>query len=154
MIAAITLDSLPVTLGGLAVGFEVEGLVSPAGIGLSAIVWRSAERTLYLTSPIREGGQMAVLGICDKQPREIIDIVVSYADALAGREATSIVPNIETPAGMTLAGTDIGPDSVRLYVAGGTSGQTYQWTVLTDIVVGGKTLRLEDEFIAAVQEAY
>ncbi len=38
MIAAITLDSPPVTLGGLVVGFEVEGLVSPAGIGLSASI--------------------------------------------------------------------------------------------------------------------
>lgn len=95
---------------------------------------------------------MAIIGSLTKQPREIIDVEISYAKVLGDRVASSITPSVEVPAGMLMDAQTVGADSVRLYVRGGTSGQSYTWTVLTDLVVGGRLIRVEDEFVVLVEE--
>jgi hypothetical protein len=97
---------------------------------------------------------MAILGTLIKQPREIIDVDISYAKVLGSRVTDEITTSIEVPAGMTLGAQTIGSDSVKLFVSGGASGQTYRWTVLTDLIVGGMTIRVEDEFLVSVEEVY
>ncbi len=96
---------------------------------------------------------MALIGTVLKQPREILPVDISYAKAIGARTYSSITPSVEVPAGMTLSATVVSGTTVQLVIAGGTSGQTYKWTLLSDVVMGGVTSRLEDEFIVLVEES-
>lgn len=96
---------------------------------------------------------MAIIGTVTKQPREILPVDISYAKAIGTRAFTSLTPAVETPAGMTLAAVLVADTTVQVVISGGTAGQVYKWTVLTDIVIGGVTSRLEDEFAVLVEEA-
>lgn len=95
---------------------------------------------------------MAVIGSITKQPREILPIDLDYSKVIGTRIVDSITPTIEVPAGMTLSSSQVSGNVLQLYVASGTTGTAYTWTVLTDIVIGGRTSRLEDEFTVLVEE--
>jgi len=95
---------------------------------------------------------MSIIGTINKQPREILPVDIDYAKVIGSRTVDSITPTIETPTGMTLASSSVTGSVVQLYISGGTTGNTYKWTLLTDIVIGGKTSRLEDEFTVIVEE--
>lgn len=87
------------------------------------------------------------IGAFTKQPAEIIAVPISYARFLGTRTASSISATVTAPSGMTESETAAVSGSVlQVWVSGGTDGSSYRWKVVTDIVVGGKTERLEDEF--------
>jgi hypothetical protein len=94
---------------------------------------------------------MALLGSFKKQPREILPVDISYSAVIGSRTITSITPTIETPSGMTLVSSNLTGHVVQLYLSGGTDGVTYRWTLLTDIVIGGATTRVEDEFDVTIE---
>lgn len=95
---------------------------------------------------------MANLGSITKQPREILPVDLSYAAVIGARTVETITPTIEVPTGMTATVQQITGSVLQIYISGGTDGQTYKWTVLTDIVIGGRTTRVEDEFTVNVVE--
>ena len=95
---------------------------------------------------------MAIIGSLIKQPREIPAVDIDYALVIGTRTADSVTPTIEPPAGMTLASSQVDGSVLQLFLNGGTDGQVYRWTVLTDIVISGRTLRVEDEFHVLVEE--
>lgn len=95
---------------------------------------------------------MALIGAFTKQPREIIPVDISYTGVIGGRAASAVMPTVEVPSGMTIAGQVVSGSTVQIYVAGGTTGSSYRWVVLTDILIGGLTTRVEDEFDVVVLE--
>jgi hypothetical protein len=95
---------------------------------------------------------MAIIGAITKQPREILPIDLDYGDFIGSRTADSITPSIEVPTGMTLSSQQVAGQVLQIYIAGGTTGTAYKWTVLTDIMIGGHLCRLEDEFNVLVEE--
>lgn len=96
---------------------------------------------------------MAVIGSFSKQPRETIPVDVDYSDVIgSGRTASLIAPTIEAPAGMTLVSSIVSGTTAQLYITGGTAGASYCWTLLTDLTIGGKVTRVEDEFHVTVQD--
>lgn len=94
---------------------------------------------------------MALLGSMTKQPREVYPVDISYTDVLAGRTPSSITPTVEVPVGMTLVSQELAGDQLQLYVSGGTDQNSYRWTILTSITIGGKVTTLEDEFDVVVE---
>jgi hypothetical protein len=95
---------------------------------------------------------MPLLGAKTKQPREELPVDIDYTDVIAGRPYTSITPTVEVPVGMTKVSAEVSGTVLQIYLAGGTDGQHYHWTVLTEIVIGGKTTKVEDEFDVVVEE--
>jgi hypothetical protein len=95
---------------------------------------------------------MALIGSFEKQPREVLPVDVSYADVIGDRTASSIVPTVEVPTGMTKVSEQMDGSVLQLYVSGGTTGNSYRWTVLTDITIAGNVTRVEDEFDVVVLE--
>lgn len=95
---------------------------------------------------------MALIGSFVKQPVEIWLVDISYATFLGARTASSITPTTTTPVGQTLAGSVLSGQTLQLQVAGGTDGQSYRWVVTTDLVIGGVTARVQDEFDCVVTE--
>lgn len=95
------------------------------------------------------------LGTMQKQPGETLPVDIDYSAVIAGRVADSIsLFEVRAPAGMQLASQDVSLQNkvAQLYVSGGTSGQTYLWTVIADITIGGRLTRVEDEFQVIVNE--
>ena len=95
---------------------------------------------------------MAIVGALTKQPREIVAVDLDYTQAIDGRTVSLITPSIEAPSGMALESAQVDGSVLQVYMSGGTAGQVYRWTVLTDIVIGGRTTRLEDEWHVLVEE--
>lgn len=95
---------------------------------------------------------MALLGSTGKQPSEAGPIDIHYADVIAGRTTSSITPTVTVPTGMTMASAEVTGETLQIYYAGGTTGTSYRWVVKTDIVIGGKTTTVEDEFDIVVAE--
>jgi hypothetical protein len=95
---------------------------------------------------------MALIGSFTKQPREKLPVDIDYTSVIAGRTVSSMTPTVETPSGMTLTSSAVSGETIQLYLSGGTDGVTYTWTVLMDIVIGGKTTTVEDEFTVTVEE--
>lgn len=95
---------------------------------------------------------MALIGSFDKQPREMLPVDISYADVIGGRTATSIVPTVEVPVGMTKVSEQLAGSVLQMYISGGITGTSYRWTVLTDITIAGNVTRVEDEFDVVVLE--
>lgn len=94
---------------------------------------------------------MALLGVVNKQPREIIDFDISYAQFLAGRTDTldSVVTEVTPSGALSVAFTNISGTSVKTVIQSGVDGQTYKVTVITTTTAG---LILEDEVTVMVQE--
>lgn len=96
---------------------------------------------------------MALIGSFTKQPGEALPVDISYAAVINGRTTSSITPVVTVPSGMTMSETqDLTGEVLQLYVAGGTTGQTYRWVVTCTIVIGGKDTIVEDEFDVVVLE--
>lgn len=96
---------------------------------------------------------MALIGSFTKQPSEKLPVDITYAAVIAGRTTTSITPVTTVPTGMTAGEVQqLTGEVLQIYVAGGTTGQTYRWVVQTSIVIGGKTTVVEDEFDVVVLE--
>lgn len=95
---------------------------------------------------------MALIGSMVKQPGEKLPVDISYADVIGDRTATSITPTITVPVGMVKDSEEVSGHTLQIYLSGGTDGNAYRWTVVTDIVIGGKTTRVEDEFDVVVEE--
>ena len=95
---------------------------------------------------------MAILGIINKQPREILDFDVNYAGVLAGRASTLTTATSEvSPAGLTLVSTTVSTENskTKVVIGGGTDGITYKVTVMTETNDG---LKYEDEVTVIVEE--
>jgi hypothetical protein len=93
---------------------------------------------------------MAILGIVNKQPREVIDFDISFDTFLKDRADTLVSVNSEVfPSGLNVLYTSIDSSIVKCVVAGGLDGQSYKVTVLTSTSAG---LLLEDEVNVMVQE--
>lgn len=94
------------------------------------------------------------LGTINKQPSEILPIDIDYTKVIGDRTASSITLTVTAPTGMAMdsAEADAAAQFGQVYVSGGTSGESYKWTVIADIVIAGKTTRVEDEFTVAVTE--
>jgi hypothetical protein len=95
---------------------------------------------------------MALLGSFTKQPGEILPVDISYEDVIGERTATEITTTIATPSGMTKVSDEISGSDLQIYLSGGTDGVAYRWVVVTDITIGGKVTRVEDEFDVLVEE--
>lgn len=95
---------------------------------------------------------MPIIGSFDKQPREVLPVDISYAEVIGERTATAIVATVEVPVGMTLVSQEMVGSTLQVYVSGGTTGTSYRWTLLTDITIGGRVTRVEDEFDVVVLE--
>ncbi len=95
---------------------------------------------------------MALIGSMLKQPGEILPVDISYADVIGGRVVTSITPTITVPGGMTKVSEQVSGQVLQIYLSGGVNATSYRWTVACDIVIGGRTTRVEDEFDVVVEE--
>lgn len=95
------------------------------------------------------------LGTMQKQPGEKLPVDIDYSAVIAGRAADSIVLfEVRVPTGMQLESQDVSVPNkaAQLYISGGSDGQTYAWTVVADITMGGRLTRVEDEFQVIVKE--
>jgi len=94
------------------------------------------------------------LGTITKQPSEIIPIDIDYSKVIGDRTASSISLTVTPPSGMAMesAEADATERFGQVYVSGGTDATAYKWTVQADIVIAGKTTRVEDEFTVQVAE--
>jgi hypothetical protein len=87
-----------------------------------------------------------------KQPSEILPVDINYATVIGGRTVDSITPTVSVPTGMTKVSEQVSGQVLQIYLSSGVNGVSYRWTVTTDIVIGGKTTRVEDEFDVVVTE--
>jgi hypothetical protein len=95
---------------------------------------------------------MAILGIVNKQPTEVLDFDINYAPVLLGRsDSLAFALGTATPAGLTIVNTIVNPDTMttQVVVGGGTDGVTYKVTVQTSTEAG---LLYEDEVTVIVEE--
>ena len=95
---------------------------------------------------------MALLGSFTKQPAEQLPVDISYASVIGSRTATSIVPAVTVPAGMTSISSVVTGSILQIYVATGTTANTYRWVVRTSITIGALVTIVEDEFDVVVLE--
>ena len=95
---------------------------------------------------------MALIGSMAKQPTEILPMDIVYDNVIGGRTVTSITTTVTTPSGMTKVSEQIAGNILQIYVGGGTSGVSYRWVILTDITIGGRITRTEDEIDVVVLE--
>ena len=95
---------------------------------------------------------MPLIGSFDKQPAEQLPVDIDYSEVIAGRTTSSISPSITVPSGMTKVSHQMSGETLQIYVTGGTSGQSYRWTVLTSITISGNVTIVEDEFDVVVLE--
>lgn len=97
---------------------------------------------------------MAILGVINKQPREILDFDIDYSLMLEDRpgEVLSSVVTEVTPAGVTVSNASINTSTNRskIIIAGGLNGNSYKVTVMTGTSLG---LLYEDEVTVVVSEA-
>ena len=96
---------------------------------------------------------MALIGSFVKQPGEQLPVDISYAEVIGTRTASAIAISVSTPAGMTKVSEDVDlpGKALQLYVAGGTDGQGYRWTVTATITISGRQTIMEDEFDVVVE---
>ena len=93
---------------------------------------------------------MPLLGSFTKQPSEQLPVDISYATVIGSRTATSIVPVVTVPAGMTSISSIVTGTTLQIYVATGITANTYRWAVQTSITIGGLVTIVEDEFDVVV----
>lgn len=53
---------------------------------------------------------------------------------------------------MAAVSSIVSGQTLQIYLSGGVTGATYRWVLQTDIVMGGATTRVEDEFDVVVLE--
>jgi hypothetical protein len=87
-----------------------------------------------------------------KQPSEILPVDIVFSTFIAGRTTTLISPVVTVPTGMTKVSEQLSGETLQLYVGGGTTGTTYRWVVTTEVTIGGKISKIEDEFDVVILE--
>lgn len=93
---------------------------------------------------------MALLDTFTKQPREILDFDISYAQVLQGRTDYILSATAEvSPPGLTAVYSSVTANVVKVVISGGTTGITYKVTVLSTSSTG---LVYEDEVNVLVEE--
>ena len=74
---------------------------------------------------------MAILGTINKQSREVLDFDIDYATVLVGRTDTISTATSEvSPTGLTLVGTSLAANKVKVTFSAGTNSVLYKVTVL------------------------
>ena len=91
---------------------------------------------------------MAILGKFIKQPAEILDYDVDFSDWLADRNDTPLSYTAEATAGITLDGSTLTGNVVKVLLSGGTPGR-YKITIRLTTDAG---LVKEAEFFVTVKE--
>lgn len=95
---------------------------------------------------------MAILGIINKQPGEVLDFDINYAPVLLGRtDALAFALSTASPAGLTVVDSIVNPAAMttQVIISGGTAATTYKVTVKTSTEGG---LLYEDEVTVIVEE--
>ena len=93
---------------------------------------------------------MALLDTFTKQPREVLDFDISYAEVLQGRTDTISSATVEvSPAGLTAVYSSVTNNVVKVVISSGTNNVTYKVTVLATSSAG---LVYEDEVSVLVEE--
>lgn len=98
------------------------------------------------------GTPVAIVGKFQKQPSEILDYDVDYTDWFSNRIDTPASVNpvaIVAEAGITVVGSSITGDIVKVILSGGTSGTKYKITVRLTTASG---LLKEADFTVTVKE--
>ena len=95
---------------------------------------------------------MAILGIINKQPREILDFDVDYTDVLvdrAGDQVNTVTTEVLPTGALTVntATTYPSTNKVKVVISGGLTTITYKVTVMTTTTAG---LMYEDEITVVV----
>jgi hypothetical protein len=85
---------------------------------------------------------MALIGSMTKQPSEILPVDIVFSTFIAGRTTTLISPVVTVPTGMTKVSEQLSGETLQLYVGGGT----------TEVTIGGKISKIEDEFDVVILE--
>jgi hypothetical protein len=98
---------------------------------------------------------MAILGIIEKQPREVLDFNISYVTTLANRSDTLASVSTEvspttTPVVVNSTTVDAANKLVKVVISAGTDAVSYKVTVMTTTT---GALVFEDEVTVVVEEA-
>lgn len=65
-----------------------------------------------------------------KQPRDHLDYDIDMSAWLPEGDEVEAVEIVDAPKGIEVSQTAIAPDRAKLWIRGGTSGQSYKFTVL------------------------
>jgi hypothetical protein len=90
-----------------------------------------------------------VLGRFVKQPTEILDYDVSYADWFVNRSDTAASAVTSATAGITIQSSTLTGTNIRIVLSGGVAGGTYEITVLLTTSSG---IVKEANFIVRVKD--
>lgn len=92
---------------------------------------------------------MAILETFTKQPGETLDYDISFAEFLAGYADTGLSATVTAAAGITLDFFSLTQGVVKVWLSGGTTGQSYKVTVRLT-TTGGRIK--EDEIVIKIKE--
>lgn len=71
-----------------------------------------------------------IVGKTEKQPDEVIDVIVDYTDWFSNRDDTAVSIAVTAETGLTLEDDSLTGNEARVVLSGGTSGERYKVTVL------------------------
>jgi hypothetical protein len=77
-----------------------------------------------------------ILATYTKQPADVLDYDVEYADFLGGVDALSSVTHAVAPSGLTVSLVSIIDTRVKVWVSGGVNGMTYKVTLVATTADG------------------
>lgn len=92
---------------------------------------------------------MAILGRFVKQPSEVLDYDVDFAEWFDGRSDTPLSHSVVADAGITVVGSALTNKVVKVILSGGTAGTKYKITVR---LTTNTLLLKEVEFVVFVKE--
>lgn len=84
----------------------------------------------------------SVLGKFEKQPVDVLDYDFDYSDWLADRADTISTATITATTGVTVGSSTHTSGVVKVFISGGTDGQSYKITC-TVVTTGGRTKQAE-----------
>ena len=77
-----------------------------------------------------------ILATYTKQPAEVLDYDVEYADFLGGVDTLASVTHAVAPSGLTVSLVSIIDTRVKVWVSGGVNGMTYKVTLVATTADG------------------
>lgn len=92
---------------------------------------------------------MSVLGRYKKQPNETLDYDVSYAKFFSKRTDDIATATATAETGLTVGTNTVLGKIYKIFLSGGTNGQTYKVTVVMTSTTG---VIKEDEFYVTIKE--
>lgn len=92
---------------------------------------------------------MAILATFIKQPADVLDYDIDYSDWLTEGDNVASVATAVSDDGLTISQTAVIDPIAKIWVTGGTAGETYKVTV-TATTAEGRTK--QDEFKIRVKE--